>query len=181
MHNLTGMQSQQNLTMNFLLLQKAGELTSQIIEKSKWAVFFVPILAIIERYFFSDWEFLFYLLIAMALDTVLGLGLAIWNKRISPQGFGSIFVKIIVYGSVLIIGHGVTSVTINGSTIVGAQYFTMLCYASIYFKEVLSIIRNLGKVNKNLVPKWILKRLEGFDETGDINKLMAKKEEEEGS
>jgi hypothetical protein len=165
------------LPMNFILLQKTGELVSQVVEKSKWAIFFVPIFAFIERYLFSDWEFLIYLSISMALDTALGFGYAAWHRQISVEKFGSILVKLIVYGSVLIVGHGVAHVTIKGTGIPGAEYFTMLCYASIFLKEAFSIIRNIAKLNSNLVPGWILRRLERFDENGDFNELLPKNKE----
>lgn len=156
------------------LSHRAVELAGEIVEKSKWALFFAPILIFIERYIFSDWEFLIFLIVLMCLDTLLGFGYAFWKGQISPSKLGNILVKIVVYGSVLVVGHVIENFRVSGETIPGGGYFKMVIYTAVIIVEGLSIIRNAGKLNKKFVPLFLLKRMEGFNETGDFNELTGR-------
>lgn len=172
------MYAENSQPMYLFILAKMADLISEVFEKSKYGILMIPFLTFIERYIFSDWEFLKFLTIAIVWDTLLGFGYALWKNEVSVKKMSGIFAKIIVYGSVLTVGHGVAHVEIKGDFIPGGEYFTMLCYAAIFIAECISILRNTGKINPNFVPKFILKRLEGFNESGDFKALVA--EEKEG-
>ena len=45
-------------------------------------------------------------------------------------------------------------------------WFDDLAYSAIVVREAISIIENIGAINNNLLPPWILKRLRQFDSTG---------------
>lgn len=158
-------------TMTDSLTHRAAELGGEVLEKSKWALFFAPIIVFIERYIFSDWEFLVFLVVFMVLDTGLGFGYAFWKRKISTGKLANILVKIVVYGSVLVVGHVIENFEVSGETIPGGVYFKMTIYTAVMIVEGISILRNLGKINKKFVPLFLLKRLEGFNETGDFNDL----------
>lgn len=172
------MQAENSEPMYMYLLAKIADLVVDVFHKSKYAILFIPIFTFIERYIFSDWEFLIWLVIAIIWDTALGLGYALWKREVSAKKMAGILAKIVVYGSVLWIGHAVASVEMKGSKIPGGEYFTILCYAAIFILECISILRNTGKINSKFVPKFILKRLEGFNENGDFKELVGNKKEE---
>lgn len=125
----------------------------------------------VERYVFSDWPFLIFLIILISLDTLLAVGHALHRWTFSPRKLSGILVKFVVYGSVLVIGHVIENVEVSEKNIPGGIYFKMVVYAAIIFIEATSCLKNLGKINKNLVPLFILKRFEEFNETGDFAKL----------
>lgn len=166
-------QIQTHTSMLTFLIARAFDLISEIADKGKWAVFFLPIVAFIERYVFADWEFLIFFAVLVALDTLLGTVFAIQQRCLSPRKYGSVLVKIIVYGSILIFGHIISHIEISDQRIPGGFAFTFLCYAGMVGVEGISILRNAGKINKKLVPLFILKRLEGFNESGDFKELTS--------
>jgi phage-related holin len=153
------------------LSHRTIEVAGELSHKLKYGFTLAPFLVLIERYIFSDWVFLAFLTVLVVLDTLLGFGYAAWKKRISTGKLSGIIAKCVVYGSVLIVGHVIENVQISGNVIPGGIYFKMTCYGGVILLEAISIIKNLGKINKNLVPQFILKRLEGFNDTGDFQEL----------
>jgi hypothetical protein len=156
--------------MNDSLAQKATELATEVIIKSKYGLM-TALIIFVERYIFSDWPFLIFLTVLVVLDTALGFGYAFSISQVSARKFSGILVKIVVYGSVLVVGHVVENFSVSGLTIPGGVYFKITIYASVVVLEGLSIFRNLGKIDKDLVPKFLIKRFEGFNETGDFQAL----------
>ncbi len=156
------------------ILQKSAELAHEVADKSRWGIFFAPILIFIERYIFSDWPFLIWLLVLIVLDTLLGFGFAVSRRQVSPGKLAGIFIKFVVYGSLMILGHVLENFKVSDEAMPGGYYFKMVIYAGVIIVEAISIMRNLGKINKKLVPKFILKRFEGFNESGDFNELTGK-------
>lgn len=153
------------------LLHKTADLATQVTEKTLWAVFFTPAFIFIEKFIFSDWNFLIYLGVFISLDTLLGLGLALYYWQVSAKKFGGIAVKGIIYGPVLIIGHVFENFEVSGNPMEGGYYLKFIFYTGLLAVEGISIIKNLGRVNKKFVPLFILKRLEDFNESGDYTKL----------
>jgi phage-related holin len=168
-----------NRSMNPHLLQKSAQIIVDIFDKSKWAFLLAPVFLFFERYIFNDFDYLQWLVVLIALDTALGFGLAIMRREIDKDKFGDILIKIIVYSSCLVVGHVLENFTVSGDTIPGGNYMKMLIYVAIIIKESISVLENAGKVSKKLVPKFILARLKGFDETGDITGLTNKKSKNE--
>lgn len=155
----------------YSLLVKTADLASQVTEKTLWAIFFAPVMIFVERYIFSDWNFLIFLAVFICLDTVLGLGYALYKWELSAKKAAGIFVKAIIYGPVLIIGHVFENFEVSGEPMEGGYYLKVIFYTGLLIVESISIVKNLGKINKNLVPLFILKRFEDFNETGDFTKL----------
>jgi phage-related holin len=128
--------------------------------------------AFFEKYVFSDWQFAMYMAMMIGLDTVTGV-LKHWKLHtVSSKKFGNIFIKCLIYAAVLILTHNLKHFQIGSE---GPNPFfgwiDDLMYSSLVIKESISIIENLGAIQPGLIPKWILKRLKDFDETGEINKL----------
>lgn len=157
--------------MKNLLITKSCEIAVDLMDKGKYSLIASPVIIFLQKYIFADVEFLKWLVVLMVLDTVLGFVTAFKRKEVDPEKFGDILLKILVYGSCLIVGHVLENFTVSGSTIPGGQYMKMLIYVSILVKEAISIFKNLGKISKNFVPKSILKRLKAFDNSGDFKDL----------
>lgn len=162
------------VTMIDWIAHKTAELAGDVAYKTKYGLLAAPFLIFIERYIFSDWSFLIWLLVLIVLDTALGFGYAVVKWQVSPGKLAGVLVKMVVYGSVLIVGHVLENFEVSGETIPGGLYFKMTIYAAVMIVESISILKNLGKINKKLVPQFLLKRFEGFNETGDFNELTGK-------
>lgn len=160
------------------LLSRTLEMSADLLEKGRFGLLLSPILIFLQKYIFADMEFLKWLVVLISLDTLLGLGGAICRKTVDRERFGDILVKIVVYGSCLIVGHVLENFTVSGEPIQGGHYMKVLIYCSILIKEAISIFNNLGKISKNLVPIAILKRLKAFDDSGELKDLDPAQDEE---
>lgn len=127
---------------------------------------FSPIVGVIEKYLFADWQFVIFLLILVSIDTLLGLAIAWHENNLDAADFGAVFKKVILYLVLLILTHVLVHFTIDGhaNTIFG--WFNSAAYSAIMVRESLSILANLGKLYPGLVPTSIIKRLKQFDEDG---------------
>jgi len=139
-----------------------------------FAGFLAPIIGFIEKYLWSDWQFASMLAIVVVADTLTGLFAAWKSKTIHSRAFERVFIKVALYSIALISVHAVAQYLNNkGNTIpyftdvVG--YFDSAIYAGVLFRELLSINENLAKVGVVLLPKWLTKRLQAFDDEGNPN------------
>ena len=129
------------------------------------------IIQIFEKYFFNDWQFLGFLVVLMSIDTITGF-IKYWKlKQISSKGFSALFIKFLLYSSVLITGHVLTQFQINGNQNIIFSWIDDLIYSAIVVREAISIFENIAIINPELFPQWILKRLKAFDESGNLNDL----------
>lgn len=160
-----------NLSLIDSLLHKTADLATQVTEKTLWAILLTPLMVFIERYIFSDWNFLIFLSVFICIDTSLGFGHAFYNKILDAKKFSGILVKGIIYGPILIIGHVFENFEVSGNPMEGGYYLKVIFYTGLLVVECISIVKNLGKIDKRLVPIFILKRFEDFNETGDFTKL----------
>lgn len=127
--------------------------------------FFCPI---VETYFYDDWEFASFLSVLIAIDTISG----VWKHakmRTIASGFsffGKIFRKLVSYGFIMILLHIIASFTIHGEEFKTLGFIETYGSAALIVKEGISIFENLGAINPNWIPKWILTKLKEFDNTG---------------
>lgn len=121
---------------------------------------------IVSKYVFADWEFAIFLLVAMIVDTVVGLVKAWQEKSISRAGYTQVFIKTIIYFSILVISHVLTHFLINGRENGLFGWIDNVFYVALILREAISIIRNVAIIYPGLIPRSLLKRLEDFDETG---------------
>lgn len=128
-----------------------------------------PVLQILERYFFNDWQFLFFLLVLVGVDTTSGFVKHWKNETVSSLGFAKLFWKLIVYALFLITTHVLTNFTVDGGDAghVIFEWVDTIVYAALLVRESISICENLAHISPGLIPQWILKRLQQFDETGN--------------
>lgn len=126
---------------------------------------------IFEKYVFNDWQFLIALVVVVAVDTLLGLVYHFKSGTISNEGFSKLFIKFILYSCVLILSHVLVSFKINGSENVFFNWVDDALYSAIMLREAISILEKTARISPGLLPKWILKRLKQFDESGNIQDL----------
>ncbi len=139
--------------------------TTQVLAVS---VSFGIVADLINKYVFSDWEFAVFLIVAMLIDTVVGLVKA-WNEHnISSMGYARFFTKIIIYFSVLVISHVLTNFLIHGKANGLFTWVEDVFYVALILREGLSILRNIASIYPGLIPRSVLKRFEDFDETGNL-------------
>jgi toxin secretion/phage lysis holin len=141
------------------------------------AWFTVPLLHLLNKYVFADWEFVGLLLIIVLCDTATGMWKAWKTGTVSSEGFSKVINKIIAYTFALIAVHVVsfyltrTAGRLELSILQeAAMYFGSLVYGFLLFRELLSINENLAAVGIKLLPTFVIKRLNNFDETGTYKK-----------
>jgi toxin secretion/phage lysis holin len=134
------------------------------------AAIWLPILGIIEKYLFSDWDFLVFLFIVIALDTVTGVWKHFKKGTVSSQGFGGVIIKTIIYGMFLILVHALVSFPNKPAAAQDiADLLELFGYSGMIFREGLSVIENIEEIRPKTFPSWLIKRLKNFDENGDAN------------
>lgn len=127
-----------------------------------------PFVAWFEKYVFSDWEFVKFLIVLMCVDTFLGFVYHIKKKDISIEGFEKILIKIICYGAALIVAHNLSSYTVMGSSIGGFAWFRAFVCSALLVREGASIFSLTDRISPGLVPPRIRKYLRHYDETGQF-------------
>jgi toxin secretion/phage lysis holin len=127
-----------------------------------------PLISYLETYIFCDWEFLQFLVILIAIDTILGISRSFRYREIHSGGFARIFLKMAAYMTILILSHVLTNYTVGGTPNIMFLWFDDMAYAAIIIREAISILENVAAIYPQGVPEWLLKRLKEFDFKGKI-------------
>ena len=149
-----------------------------LLTTSKWfqslalGVVLTPVLAIVQKYIFADWEFLRYLGVLIVVDTVLGVQRRWVARTISSRGFSRLFTKSGIYLALLVLTHVMSSFTVHGEVNVFFKWFDTFMYSCMMAREALSILEHAALIEPRLVPKALLKRLALVSEEG-IEAAMA--------
>lgn len=121
-----------------------------------------------NKYIFSDWDFLKYLVVLMVLDTFLGFIKHWIVKDVSSKAYGMIAKKIMVYCAVMILANVIQGFTVNGEQQATLEWFSTFCCTMLMVREGLSIVENVEAIMPGTFPTKIIKRLKDFDSnTGD--------------
>jgi phage-related holin len=126
-----------------------------------WAM--APIVSWIEKYVYSDWEFLKFLFVVVAVDTMLGFAKAIVLKNVSSKGFGMVLKKIIIYSSALITTSAMVKFTVGGAPQAAFGFMNNMVFSAIMVREAISIFENIAEIDPTIMPAWILKYLHKFN------------------
>ncbi len=137
-----------------------------------------PILSLIKTYIYDDWDFFKFFFPLIIMDTVLGVAKNWKYGTLSSKAWGKIFWKLFSYGFILILAHIMTHFTIDGQVVIVFSWFDDAVYSALMIKEGISILENLGAINENLVPTWLLNKLKYFDVNGkfDTNETNTKQD-----
>lgn len=128
-----------------------------------------PIVELFEKYVFNDWQFAIYLSILIVVDTFLGVWKSWKMRNISSTGFARLFTKVIIYFFFLVVTHVATHFQDGVANEIFA-WFDTIAYSAIVVREIISIIEKMGAISPNLIPKWLLAKLQQFDNTGKFKK-----------
>jgi phage-related holin len=124
---------------------------------------------IATKYLFQDVEFAIFLACLVALDTFTGVWKAFKLKKISSKGFGSVITKVLVYGIFAIVLHALEAFSDKEMVKIAFDWIGTFGYAAMMVREAISVIENLGAIQADLIPSWILKKLKDFDDDGKFN------------
>lgn len=144
------------------LLSMHNKLCHRLIEIDIWAwfAFLAPALVFIQRYVYSDWNFLVSLLILMFLDLVTGVAKAYkTGKIVTSTGLRDTLIKIFQYGVALIVIHVLVSFQVNGQEVTLLNYADEAGYTFLIVIEAKSIFENLQKVDGRLDFSGIIDKL----------------------
>ena len=122
-----------------------------------------PLLEVIEKYVFGDWEFVKFLVVAMALDTVLGFVKHWIRKDISSKAWGMISRKVVIYAAVLILAHIMCNFKIGNQVVESFIWFRYFACSALMVREAISIIENIEAISPGFFPTWVIKKLSGFN------------------
>lgn len=128
--------------------------------------------AVFEQYIFSDWQFAYFLIIIIAVDTVLGTYKAWKSKSLESRAYGRLFEKVLLYGCVLIMTNVLVTFTISGVATGMFNWLDDALYCGIMVREAISIVENVAEIKPDLLPAWVVRRLKKFDESGKLKDLM---------
>jgi phage-related holin len=120
--------------------------------------------AFFNTYVFADWKVVPFILVAVTIDTLLGAYRAWADKSLSSKGFGKAGKKIVAYGCLLIVGHGLSS--FGGADMTHFDWFPQWIYAFILVREALSIFEHFAHLGIVTLPPAIISRLQQFGDDG---------------
>ncbi len=115
--------------------------------------------ALVTRYLFSDWEFLVFLLVFVALSGVTGFVADFHEGKLSRAAFRRFLNKIFIYSILLIMAHGLTHFKIQ--EVVNWLFKTIdsVIYTGLMANEAISIISNVTRIDPELIPPAVSTRL----------------------
>ena len=119
------------------------------------SLFMTPVWAAINKYIWSDWEFLRWLALLMTIDTITGIIKSfIRRNAITSGGLRMMTIKFIQYGMFLIVMHILSNFTVDGETVSAYSWMTVPAYTLLMGIEAKSIFENITQMRKdfNLQP-----------------------------
>lgn len=122
-----------------------------------------PIVYLINKYVFSDWEYIRFLSVIASVDTILGIYKAVLFRQLSPKGFGLVLKKFLIYSSVIVMAHVLVSFTIGGETQIVFIWVPRVVFSAIISREALSILRNISIISPDAMPAKLMKYFKDFD------------------
>jgi toxin secretion/phage lysis holin len=147
--------------------------TSKWLQSLALGVVLLPLLAIVQKYIFADWEFLRFLGVLIVVDTGLGVQRRWVAHAISSRGFSRLFKKAGIYLALLVLTHVLSSFTVHGEVNLFFKWFDTFMYSCMMAREALSILEHAALLEPRLVPRALLKRLALVSEEGIEAALVA--------
>lgn len=146
-----------------------------------FALWFVGLKELFAKYLFDDWDFVVFLVLIIALDTIFGIWKSVKQKgwkSISSEKMERLLVKVLLYFGVLCVSHMLGSFTIHGQV---NNYFTWVdsaLYGYMMAREAYSVLENISAIDENTVSRSFMDRLKSFWTSGDPADLKKKNGEE---
>ena len=133
---------------------------------------FASIKMAFDTYIFSDWQFAYFVICLLIVDTCLGTYKSWKKKTLESRAFARLFEKIALYGAILITANALINFPIKGAANGLFNWVDSVLYCSIIVREALSIFENVAEISPNLISKRVLARLKSFDESGEFKDLI---------
>ncbi|KAA0992776.1 phage holin family protein [Dyadobacter aurulentus] len=142
-----------------------------------WLTIFRELFA---KYVFNDWEFFRFLFVLIVADTVF----AMWKivrkegwRALSFKEANGLLVKCFLYFGVLVLAHSLGNFTIHGKPFTYFTWIDYFLYSYMIAKEAMSVAKNINAIKPDWVPKWVIERLDKFQQTGKLEDLAKDKDE----
>lgn len=133
------------------------------------AITSLPITIVTEgfQYVYQDWEFAKWIVVAITIDTILGVWKHLIHKDASSESFFSRFTrKIVIYIFLMILSNFASHATVGGTVVGPMQWIgTYLC-VFMMVREIFSIIENIQAIYP-ILPKNFVKRMKDFNDSGE--------------
>jgi phage-related holin len=125
-----------------------------------------------EKYIFSDWDFIGFLMVAIIIDTITGY-YAAWAKgHVTSFRFRSMCEKLFYYFIALVVVHVLTAHSVDGHSnpvfTAAFPYFKGLIYIVLLGAEVLSIDENSAKIGRGFLPTMVRKKIKNIQQVGEV-------------
>lgn len=128
---------------------------------------FTGVIEFCKVYIYHDVDFLISLFILIVIDTITGVVRSIKQHKFSSFKFGGLFMKLLLYGIVLETINVLIIFKIDGThPKYILDWIPDFVFTAMMLREATSILENVALIKPDLLPKWILKRFEAFDEGG---------------
>ncbi|OWP62883.1 hypothetical protein CDA63_11740 [Hymenobacter amundsenii] len=127
-----------------------------------------------QKYIFSDWNALAFLMVMFLLDTMLGMARSFRQGRFHSRGMRQMFIKLRDYSVGIVVAHVLSSIQIDGQLLPFAPALAIGFKGAIYFFiliiEVKSIDENLrGLGGRGLpLPAFLRQGMTDWEETGSF-------------
>lgn len=110
-----------------------------------------PLSTFINKYLFSDLEFLKWLMLVVAIDLITGIAKVVKHdgwKAVTSKGLRDTVSKLIQYGGLLIITHILTHYQIEGQAqMTNILWVNKLAYEFVILIEIKSVYENITAIN----------------------------------
>ena len=127
-----------------------------------------------QKYIFSDWNALAFLMVLFLLDTGLGMCRSFKQGRFHSRGMRQMFAKLRDYGVGIVVAHVLSSFEVDGKLLPFAPYMAIGFKGAIYFfiliietKSIDENLRGLGGQGLPL-PKFLRKGMTDWEENGSF-------------
>ena len=115
-----------------------------------------------QKYLFHDWEYMSWLLIAVAIDTVLGLWKHFKTKDANSKDFWNAFaIKIAVYMLLMILANLLQYVTVHGERVTAVGWISEYICTYMIVREAFSVVENIQAIYP-IFPEAFVTRLKDF-------------------
>lgn len=136
----------------------------------KISLFFGIVKTYILQYVFADIDFLHSLVLLVGLDSVLGVAFALYKMDFDLSAFRKFFLKCLVYMSLLILGHVLTHLKVDGQQTHDFELVKNYIYMTMIATEAISILKFGARLFPS-VGKGLLKYFREYDLNGTPQKL----------
>jgi phage-related holin len=157
------------LVLNALAAFTSGKTVPAVVV----GVALTPVLGLIEKYLFNDWNFLSSLGVLILVDTVFGVQHHWVQHSISSRAFSRLFTKCGIYLGLLVLTHVLTTYRVQGKPQVLFAWFDTFMYSCMMAREGLSILEHVAGIEPRLVPNALLKRLALISNEGIAAAMVA--------